>query len=87
MKIVKFNNGMFALRKWSFLRMRWVYFDSTSTVYPWVSRKDELFLHCLHWSAEEVRKSYHRRKELDKEMKEHRLESRRSRKVTWKGEL
>lgn len=56
MKIVEFDNGKWALRKFSFFDLGWVYKDlKGGGLFEWRPMKDAYFKHCLTNSEEELR--------------------------------
>jgi len=63
MKIVKFDDGKYALRKFSFSEMRYLYKDLTGGV--WRKPDNAWFKDCLADSEEEVRKKAGLRKVVE----------------------
>lgn len=57
MKIVRFDDGTWALRKFSLFWFRWVYRDlKGGGLFRWRTKNDEYFHNCLADSEETLRK-------------------------------
>lgn len=56
MKIVKFDNGKWALRKFSVLMLGWIYKDLATHANFWWTKNSASFKDCLVDSEEEVRR-------------------------------
>ena len=65
MKIVKFDDGKYALRKFSFFEMKYLYRDLMPAAEHWWGRKDRWFKDCLADSEEEVRRKAGLRKVVE----------------------
>ncbi len=62
MKIIQFKNGPYAIRKWSFWRMKYLYLDLVDNGFWW-SQEDRHFDDCLTNSKTLIERVYNLYKE------------------------